>query len=61
MVLTEFPMVAERREPHLSKASLPMVMTESGMFTEMRPVREKAEMPMDMTELPMTTEVRAEE
>ena len=36
-----------------------MVVTESGMETEVRPVQpEKAELPMVVTELPMETEVR---
>ena len=42
----------------LEKASSPMVVTESGMVTEVSPVLLKAPLPMVLTELPMVTEVK---
>ena len=44
------------------KAELPMVVTELGMVTEVRPEQLlKAELPMLVTELGMVTEVRPEQ
>ena len=38
------------------KAPLPMVVTESGIVSEVNPVPLKAPPPMEITELPMVTE-----
>jgi len=59
MLVTLFPMVTDWSWVNWN-AELPMVITESGMMTEVSPEELKALSPMEVTELGMVTVVRLE-